>query len=58
MKTFNVNATVKGEVVNISIPADTKQDAKQIAMNILGYEMNGEFFPLHWSEINYAKRTK
>ena len=58
MKAFNVKATVKGKEVSIEVKANTAEDAKQIARREIGYEMKGEFFPLHWSEIRTCKRVK
>jgi len=58
MKTYNVNATVKGKETSIEVKANTAEDAKQIARRELGYEMKGSFYPLHGSEIRTCKRVK
>lgn len=58
MKTFNVNATVKGKETSIELKANTAEDAKQIARRKLEYEIKGSFFPLHGSEIRTCQRVK
>lgn len=51
MKTFEVTAIVKGEKVTTTVQAIGGIEASREARQKLGYEMRGQFFPLHWSEI-------
>ena len=57
-KEFKVIAIVKEEEVTTIISANTKEDAIQKAMKELGYEINGNFYPLHRTEIKFVKRIK
>jgi hypothetical protein len=57
MKTFKVRAIVKGQQVSTIVNALTKEDARQIARRELGYEMQGKFFSLHWSQITSCERV-
>lgn len=58
MKAYELIAAVKGQEVKSTVFAYTKEDAKQIARQEMGYKIKGEFFSLHWSEILGVKRVK